>query len=243
MKIFYIFLSLAATALASYSQSPVQEECSIFADLTSVVLGDSIQENDPVVPSDLIDIVCDYYAEATVDDEVAANVLDYITGAYRDHGYYDTGNWAPPVRKNYYNYLKYSGELPEYENQDFVAPAQGKFSSHFGYRPKFGRFHHGIDIALNTGDTVGCSLPGVVIKTGYESGGYGRYVVVAHAGGMETLYGHLQVSLVNPGDKLKAGDPLGLGGATGNATGAHLHFETRYRGTPINPLSMFPFRP
>lgn len=176
----------------------------------------------------------------SVPDTVPSCVLSYITDAYSDHDYHESGGWAPPVRlTGSYSYTPYQGELPEFRMEDFQRPVLGRLTSGYGYRPKFGRFHRGVDIALNSGDTVRCVLPGVVTKTGYEPGGYGRYVVVAHKGGLETLYGHLNIELVKTGYKINAGEALGLGGATGNATGSHLHFETRKRGLPVNPSPLF----
>lgn len=196
------------------------------------------------VPAELSEIVCDYYSEEVVGDEVATDVLAYLSNVYSDHGYYDTGRWdtgklAHRPRRFIREYQPYKGDLQEYSDSDFQLPARGSLTSGYGYRPRFKRFHHGIDIALHTGDTVKCSLPGIVVKTGYEKGGYGRYVVVAHSGGIDTLYGHLSCSLVNPGQKLAAGAAVGLGGTTGNSTGPHLHFETRYRGVAIDPVSWF----
>ena len=192
---------------------------------------------DADVPFDLAEIVRDYYAEATVPASTANGVLDYLTSAYSEHGYYDKGSWTP--KRGTVRYVPFTGTLPEYEAKDFRMPVDGHLTSSYGYRSKFRRFHRGIDISLNLGDTVACALPGVVTATGYETGGYGRYVVVSHAGGVETLYAHLIHSIVKPGQEIEAGDPIGLGGITGNATGPHLHFETRYRGVAIDPIPWF----
>lgn len=136
--------------------------------------------------------------------------------------------------------LYYQGNKTRKRNSgDFIIPVEGHLTSCYGYRKKFKRFHKGIDVALHKGDTVRCALPGTVRKTGYEKKGYGRYVVVSHGGDVETLYGHLMVCMVNPGQKVEAGEALGLGGTTGNATGPHLHFETRYRGVAYDPVSWF----
>lgn len=169
--------------------------------------------------------------------------LDFVEDFYSEHGYYDTGNWSPPRSargRGKWRYIPYRGRLPEYEYSDFKLPAEGKLTSRYGYRPRFGRMHYGVDISLEKGDTVVSSLPGVVVRTGYDSTGYGRFVVVAHSGDMEILYGHLSTSLVNPGQELSAGTPIGIGGNTGNSTGPHLHFETRLFGIPLDPLSLFP---
>lgn len=190
------------------------------------------------IPEDLLELVCDYYSDGSVPLGNPSGVLSYLTGIYSEHGYHDSGNWAKKTHDRTV-YIPYSGNLPEYTETDFQMPVEGRLTSIYGYRPKFGRFHRGVDLALNTGDTVKCALPGVVTRTGYETGGYGRYVVVVHSGGVETLYGHLSCSLVTPGQNMKAGDAIGLGGITGNATGPHLHFETRYRGVAIDPLSWF----
>lgn len=221
-------------AVGPFAVAQPQED--ILLDLVDVVAN----PNDTVVvlPLDLAEIVSEYYAEAVVPESVATDVLNYLTGVYSHHGYHETGNWGK--QPSYINYKPYKGDLPSYELKDFKMPVEGRQTSSYGYRHSFRRFHHGIDIALNIGDTVRSSLPGIVTKTGYEYGGYGRYVVVTHDGGIETLYGHLAASLVAPGDKLDAGTPLGLGGITGNATGPHLHFETRYRGVPINPRTLLP---
>lgn len=118
------------------------------------------------------------------------------------------------------------------------SPEWGRITSGFGYRAKFGRMHKGIDIAMNVGDTVKVPLAGFVKRTGYEPRGYGHYVVVGHPDGMETRYAHLSRVFVMCGDRLEAGDAMGLAGNTGNSTGPHLHFETRLDGNAVNPLQM-----
>ncbi len=66
--------------------------------------------------------------------------------------------------------------------------------------------------------------------------GYGNYIVIAHAGKMVTLYGHLDKLLVRPGQLVRAGDIIGLEGSTGNSTGPHLHFEVRVAGLLADPM-------
>ena len=75
----------------------------------------------------------------------------------------------------------------------------------------------------------------------YERRGYGKYVVIRHDNGLETIYGHLSKQLVEENQLVKAGEPIGLGGNTGRSTGSHLHFETRFLGIAINPIYMFDF--
>ena len=74
----------------------------------------------------------------------------------------------------------------------------------------------------------------------YERRGYGKYVVIRHDNGLETIYGHLSKQLVEENQLVKAGEPIGLGGNTGRSTGSHLSFpETRFMGIAINPIYMF----
>jgi len=74
-----------------------------------------------------------------------------------------------------------------------------------------------------------------------NAGGYGNLVVVRHHNGLETYYAHLSKRLVNPGQVVSVGDTIGLGGNTGRSYGSHLHFETRYLGTPFNPNNIIDF--
>lgn len=123
----------------------------------------------------------------------------------------------------------------------FYRPVPGIITSRYGWREKFKRVHHGIDLSLNMGDTVRAAMSGSVRKVGYDHDGYGHYVVLTHPNGMETLYGHLQAPLAVVGQIVHIGMPLGLGGSTGNSTGPHLHFETRLNGKPLDPMAFFDF--
>ena len=137
-----------------------------------------------------------------------------------------------------------SVEIPERKDIDvseYVAPIQGIVTSNYGYRPRFGRNHKGIDLALHVGDTVRAAFSGKVRLTRYERKGYGHYVVIRHENGLETVYGHLSRTLVKPNQYVKAGEPIALGGNTGRSTGPHLHFETRYLGRAINPSEIIDF--
>lgn len=134
--------------------------------------------------------------------------------------------------------------IPEHKNIDvseFHNPVKGPVSSHYGYRPRFGRFHYGVDISLHVGDTVRAAFSGKVRLTRFEGKGYGYYVVVRHDNGMETVYGHLSRFLVKPNQLVKAGEPIALGGNTGRSTGPHLHLETRYLGIAIDPEQIIDF--
>lgn len=114
-------------------------------------------------------------------------------------------------------------------------------TSKFGYRPAFRRMHKGLDIKVYTGDTISAAFDGKVRVVKYDAGGYGKYVVIRHNNGLETIYGHMSKQLVAVNDEVKAGDPIGLGGNTGRSYGAHLHFETRLLGEAIDPALLFDF--
>ena len=192
------------------------------------------------MPSDIVNIVKIFYAPKNNEKGNTESVLGFLENAYSEHDYHESGSWIKDS-PNFRRYFPYQGELPSYTNKDFVTPVRGKISSGYGYRPTRHRNHYGIDIAIDMGDTIKCALPGVVTRIGYERGGYGNYVVVAHSGDVETIYAHLSESIARPGQKISAGDIIGLGGATGNSTGPHLHFETRLEGRPINPFTWFNF--
>lgn len=120
----------------------------------------------------------------------------------------------------------------------YCPPAQKHVTSDFGFRKW--RHHYGIDLKVNKGDSVKCAFDGVIRIT-KRARDYGYYVLVRHYNGLETLYAHLSKIIVNPGDSVKAGAYIGLGGSTGRSTGYHLHFETRYLGNPINPNDLINF--
>ena len=119
---------------------------------------------------------------------------------------------------------------------DHFMPICGHVTSPFGAR--HGRMHYGVDLKLQRGDPVVSAFDGMVRISRYHPQ-FGNVVVVRHANGLETLYGHLSQRLVETGDIVEAGEVLGLGGSTGRSTGDHLHFETRYLGEPIDPQLLF----
>ncbi len=123
---------------------------------------------------------------------------------------------------------------------EFVFPTKSNHvTSTFGYRRS--RYHYGIDIGLSTGDTVRASFSGKIRIVDYEAKGYGRYVVIRHDNGLETVSAHLSKVLVKENQDVKAGDPIGLGGSTGHSTGPHLHYEMRMMGNAFNPTKLIDF--
>lgn len=118
-----------------------------------------------------------------------------------------------------------------------------RITSRFGYRRRFRRQHKGLDVKVYIGDTIYAAFSGkvrVVANQGRRVG-YGKYIVIRHDNGLETIYGHLSKQLVEPNQLVKSGEPIGLGGNTGRSTGSHLHFETRLLGQEINPELLFDF--
>jgi murein DD-endopeptidase MepM/ murein hydrolase activator NlpD len=101
-------------------------------------------------------------------------------------------------------------------------------------------FHAGVDMAAPFGTTVMSAADGVVVAVGHTRVGYGNYVVVAHGGGIMTLYGHLLETNVEVGDKVLRGQRVGLEGSTGWSTGAHVHFELRVNDAVVDPLPYLP---
>jgi murein DD-endopeptidase MepM/ murein hydrolase activator NlpD len=121
----------------------------------------------------------------------------------------------------------------------YALPADGYITSGFGRRRYL--WHYGVDIKLYRGDSVRVAFDGVVRVTKYDRRGYGHVVVVRHRDGLETIYGHLSKKLVGSGQRVRAGEVIGLGGSSGRSTGTHLHFETRYRGEPFDPNRLVDF--
>ncbi len=118
----------------------------------------------------------------------------------------------------------------------FIWPIQGRITLEFGesdlpYQP----FHTGIDIAGKSGDPVVSFLKGTVIYADQISWGYGKHVIIDNGNNATSLYGHLSKISVKKGDVVAQGQTIGLRGSTGWSTGAHLHFETRVFGIPVNP--------
>jgi murein DD-endopeptidase MepM/ murein hydrolase activator NlpD len=114
-------------------------------------------------------------------------------------------------------------------------------TSRFGYRPRFGRNHYGVDIKGYTGDSIYAAWEGKVRVVKNDPTGYGNVVIIRHPNGLETVYGHLSKQLVKTNQYVKSGEVIGLCGNTGRSFGSHLHFETRLCGVAIDPEKIFTF--
>ena len=124
---------------------------------------------------------------------------------------------------------------------DFIHPLNGTISSQFGWRADpftYGSaFHSGLDIRGTEGSTITASASGRVIFAGWKEG-YGLTAIIRHQNGLDTLYGHCSVLLVNDGDDVKRGEVIARVGSTGRTTGPHLHFEVRKNNVPIDSAAM-----
>lgn len=120
-------------------------------------------------------------------------------------------------------------------------PHISSLTSRFGYRSDpfdsaSAEFHAGIDFKGSKGDAAKCTANGKIIFAGW-AGGYGKCVRIKHANDFETVYGHLSRISVKVGQEVNVGDKIGEVGSTGHSTGAHLHYEVRKNGKPINPIN------
>jgi murein DD-endopeptidase MepM/ murein hydrolase activator NlpD len=123
----------------------------------------------------------------------------------------------------------------------FVYPVRGRLTDGFGHRhhPITGvwHMHNGIDIAGRIGTPIVAARSGTVVHVESQIGNYGRFVIVSHPGGFQTLYAHLDNFAVRRGQYVSTGEKIGELGNTGLSTGPHLHFSIIQRGRFINPLS------
>ncbi|WP_304475331.1 M23 family metallopeptidase [uncultured Duncaniella sp.] len=208
-----------------------------------VVFGNDTVVTDtiPLQPSDLDKIISAMTESVRQQDtQVLNTTLDYM-GSLFDAGF---------IGFNKAGALFSKGKAPEGDVHinvsEFVMPARGPITSVFGPRKRKSkrktiRMHRGIDIGIKKGDIIRAAFPGYVATTGYDKRGYGYYIIMSHPNGLQTLYAHLDSITVVPTTTLKAGDPIAIGGSSGNSTGPHLHFETRYCALPINPEDIINF--
>ena len=122
----------------------------------------------------------------------------------------------------------------------FEEPVRGfAINSRFGMRRLGGepgaRMHKGVDIAAPQGTSVYSAAEGEIVRIGHQPEGYGNFIELRHPNGMTTMYAHLSRIDVASGDRVLAGERIGLVGSTGYSTGPHLHFEVRRGGDQVNP--------
>ena len=192
--------------------------------------------------------------EADIEEDSLGNLINSMYDSNLDNVDHGNGllftyfNWMP----GYNLYQNFDIVTIHYRHQGSAArdtidlsgychPAKYRLTSNYGYRHR--RMHRGVDLGYPEGTPVSAAWDGIVriSKGTANTGGYGNLVVIRHNNGLETYYAHLSRRLVNPGQMVKAGDIIGLGGNTGRSYGAHLHFEVRYLGNDINPNRLIDF--
>ena len=114
-------------------------------------------------------------------------------------------------------------------------PISGIITSRFGVRSSVrSSSHTGLDIAASTGTPIGAAAAGTVTFSG-RKGSYGNMIVITHANGVQTYYGHCNALYVSAGTQVSQGQTIASVGSTGNSTGPHLHLEVRVNGVAYNP--------
>ncbi len=145
-----------------------------------------------------------------------------------------------PVTKRFYRVMQVTSRKTPAKLR-FHMPVAGNVTDGYGWRnhPVWRKrlFHAGVDLAAPAGTPITAALPGQVVYAGWRSG-YGKLVIIRHANGLSTRYGHCSSFTVRRGQMVKAGQMIARVGATGVATGPHLHFEIRRNGKTLNPHTL-----
>ena len=163
-------------------------------------------------------------------------VFDGVLGAHTDTALRKFQRWAgldPDGTAGPSTYAALHRPVPRSPIK-LLAPVAGAYGDLYG--PRGNRFHAGIDIPASKGTPVGAAAAGRVVFAAVGEG-FGKLVVLEHAHGVRTRYAHLSRITVRVGQYVKASATVGLVGATGEATGPHLHFEVLVRGANVDPLS------
>jgi murein DD-endopeptidase MepM/ murein hydrolase activator NlpD len=184
--------------------------------------------------TDLIDLIIQSYdSNYALDDSIAIGIPVSIDVK------------CPPEPNNFDDYfrtdfidfqsMREAGVQNFSFNDSLHAPLKQNLIITSGYGMRGDRMHFGIDLRVAIGDTICSVFCGKVRIAKYDET-YGYVVVIRHYNMGETVYAHLSKILVDINQEVKVGEPIGLGGNTGRSIGAHLHFELRYKGFPINPV-------
>ena len=259
-----LFSMLTMTALALFANVAVAQEVDSLAPVPEVdslmVVVDSLKPNadsvvmkrhEPIASVRSLGEVSPIDTLPTTSEELQIVLFNDNTWRYvrtkpaqRDEKVF-AENWNTTVTHVYYGVT--ADNLPESTAIQLIDsltghhyPYKGYMSSKYG--PRKGRSHQGVDLPLKTGDPVYATFDGVVRYSAFSSSGYGNLVIVRHDNGLETYYAHLSERLVEPNDRVVAGQQIGKGGSTGRSSGPHLHFETRYKGQSFDPERLFDFK-
>ncbi|GLZ78034.1 hypothetical protein Afil01_28410 [Actinorhabdospora filicis] len=169
-----------------------------------------------------------------------ANFAGTITGATPSNaaaaiGQRETQDQATRGQERQAPVEKKRPEKPVPAKSGWAAPSTADISDTYGPRGwRDGEMHWGMDFAANMGDKIYAAHDGTVVMA-QRYGGYGNCVVIKHADGVQTLYGHFSALDVEAGDEVKVGDLIGRAGSTGDSTGPHLHFEVTIDGGYLDP--------
>jgi murein DD-endopeptidase MepM/ murein hydrolase activator NlpD len=175
-----------------------------------------------------------------INPDVPVGALVMVPGGHREFR-----QWIIPtiprgqagVSKNLYGPGTCTGGYEgAYGTGSFIWPADNHYLSGNDYWSG----HLGIDIAAGEGAPVYAADSGVVVFSGWALVGYGNMVMIDHGNGYQTLYGHMSSIVASCGRSVAKGAVIGYAGATGNATGPHLHFEVRFQGGFVNPWYVLP---
>ena len=243
MKKILSILFFLAIALPGFAQVNIEEDDTDDDDMVMAETDSTVVEPDHRIPVDTLRTK-DKYTDVILYDNQTWDYLTYPRPGIDSTTIYDRF-WNTEALHAYRGFPKDSipdeVDLPLADStHGYCAPCPGPVHSSFKVRKR--RPHNGCDLPLHTGDPVKAAFDGVVrFSSGSNTGGYGNLVIVRHSNGLETYYGHLSKRLVIPGEPVKAGDVIGLGGSTGRSTGPHLHLETRYKGHPFDPERLFDF--
>ena len=156
-------------------------------------------------------------------------------------------NLANIQRESYKSIEERSDEWErEMDHQPMISPVSVNFRLGDGYKfrevhPVYGtpRMHYGQDFSVPYGTEVYATGDGKVIESGWNTGGFGNYIVIDHGYGLRTTYGHLSQIKVTRGENLKRGDLIALSGSTGTSSGPHLHYQIDQFGQHKNPIYFF----
>lgn len=227
--------SLMFVALNAFSQLSPESKENTRSDLTYKQLHSITLSEQQGLFADGLKLKLDL----SVLDETEDNEFEFDPEAIPADDIYE-GMWGNKFVNTYGN-LKNAPDSFIVDLENFTIPVDGYMTSNFGRRGSR-RYHYGVDLKAQTGDTIVAAFDGKVRVKQYERKGYGYYLVIRHLNGLETVYGHLSKFLVTENDFVKSGQPIGLAGNTGRSFGSHLHFETRFLGKPINPNFIIDFQ-
>jgi len=214
--------------------------------------GDGDALRDPFNPADAIasqaSFMCTLLVAVSDDDQLTGDPLNLALAAYnaglgtvRRFGgippYPETQGYVRRIRGLTAAYADAAGSaLNAGPPGSWTSPMTGLVSSDFG--PRGGRLHAGVDLVAPIGTPIYAASNGTVLAAGPASG-FGRWVKLAHAGGVTTVYGHLDSWTVTVGQAVQVGQLIAYSGNTGRSTGPHLHFETRVQGDAVDPVALY----